>query len=249
MLLLQFKLLPLSTALLYHNRLLASLAEDDLASLSPHLEPVGLRLGTVLIEPDQPICHAFFPEQGLGSVVANSQSGSGAEIGLVGRDGFVGTSLVLGSDRIPHQIFMQVGGHGHRISADALRQAFEASPTLRSLLLCYVQTFLIQTAQTALANASAPVEERLARWLLMYHDRQEGDELSITHEFLSLMLGVRRPTVTVALQMLEGARLIQARRGRVIVLNRAGLEEAAGEAYGPAEAEYARLISPLRRTA
>ena len=98
-----------------------------------------------------------------------------------------------------------------------------------------------------IANAGAPAEERLARWLLMYHDRQDGDDLSVTHEFLSIMLGVRRPTVTVAIHTLEGAGLIRARRGRIRVLSRTRLEEAAGQTYGPAEAEYERLIGPLRR--
>ena len=231
----------------YQNRLLAHLSETDRALLRPHLEPVELPLNTVLVQPDQPITHATFVEEGLCSVIANSSEGSRIEIGLFGRDGFSTPSLALGTDRIPHQIFMQVAGRGHRIATEALAQALAASAPLRALLLRYAHTVLVQTAQTALANASAPAEERLARWLLMYHDRQDGDALSVTHEFLSLMLGVRRPTVTVALQILEGARLIQSRRGRVVVLDRAGLEQAAGEAYGVAEAEYERLIGPLRR--
>jgi CRP-like cAMP-binding protein len=236
-----------STLPAYQNRLLASLSDTDRAWLRPHLDPVDLPLHTVLVEPGRPITHATFLEAGLGSIIVNSEEGGRVEIGLFGRDGFAGTALVLGSDRIPQQIFMQVGGHGHRIGADAFIRLTEASASLRALLLRYTHTFLVQTACTAHANASAPVQERLARWLLMYHDRQDGDELSITHDFLSMMLGVRRTTVTLTLQLLEGARLIQARRGRVIVLDREGLEGAAGDAYGPAEAEYERLIAPLRR--
>ncbi|WP_091951761.1 Crp/Fnr family transcriptional regulator [Methylorubrum salsuginis] len=231
----------------YQNRLLARLGPDDLALLQPHLEPVDLPVGLVVIEPDQPITHAVFPETGLCSVIASLQERSRVEIGLYGRDGLVGTVLALGSNRVPHQTFMQVSGTGLRIEAEALTRAIEASASLRLLILRYTQTFLVQTAQTALANASAPAEERLARWLAMYHDRQDGDDLSVTHEFLSMMLGVRRPTVTVALQMLEGAGLVRAQRGRVRVLDRRGLIEAAGPAYGPAEAEYERLIGPLRR--
>ena len=238
----------MSTPSTYRNRLLSQLGADDLERLVPHLQPVDLPVGLVLIEPDRPITHAVFPETGLCSVIANLQERSRVEIGLYGRDGLVGTVLALGSNRVPHQTFMQVSGSGLRIEAEVLTHAIAESPTLRQLLLRYVQTFLIQTAQTALANASAPAEERLARWLAMYHDRQDGDDLSVTHEFLSLMLGVRRPTVTVALQMLEGAGLIRAQRGRVRVLDRAGLVEAAGPAYGPAEAEYERLIGPLRRS-
>ena len=199
------------------------------------------RATTWAFEPDAAAVHD------LARNVEVNRLGGRVEIGLFGRDGFAGTALVLGSDRIQQQIFMQVGGHGHRIGADAFIRLTEASASLRALLLRYTHTFLVQTACTAHANASAPVQERLARWLLMYHDRQDGDELSITHDFLSMMLGVRRTTVTLTLQLLEGARLIQARRGRVIVLDREGLEGAAGDAYGPAEAEYERLIAPLRR--
>lgn len=230
----------------YQNRLLAALTEADRALLRPHLEPIDLPLGRVLVEPDKIITHAVFAESGLCSVIASGTEGARIEIGLFGRDGIAAPALVLGADRIPHQIFMQVGGRGYRIAAEALRRATDTSASLRNLFLRYAQTFLVQTAQTALANAGAPAEERLARWLLMYHDRQDGDDLSVTHEFLSLMLGVRRPTVTVAIHTLEGAGLIRARRGRIRVLDRARLEEAAGEAYGPAEAEYERLIGPLR---
>nr|WP_246412965.1 Crp/Fnr family transcriptional regulator [Methylobacterium brachythecii] len=204
-------------------------------------------LGTVITEPDQSITHAYFIEEGLCSVVSRQIGGGRVEIGLFGRDGVSGTALLLGADRIPHEIFMQVAGRGHRVSAAVFQRAAERSRDFRDLLLRYTQTFLIQTAQTALANAAAPAEERLARWLLMYHDRQDGDDLSVTHDFLSMMLGVRRPTVTVAIHVLEGAGLIRARRGRVTVLERRRLEEAAGESYGTAEAEYERLVGPLRR--
>ena len=233
----------------YQNRLLNTLSDADGELLRPHLDPVDLALGTVLVEPGRVITHAVFAESGLCSVIASGTDGARIEIGLFGRDGMAAPALVLGADRVPHQIFMQVGGRGHRIPAEALRRAVDTSASLRGLLLRYAQTFLVQTAQTALANAAAPAEERLARWLLMYHDRQDGDDLSVTHEFLSLMLGVRRPTVTVAIHTLEGAGLIRARRGRIRVLDRERLEEAAGEAYGPAEAEYERLIGPLRHAA
>ena len=228
------------------NRLLAALSEADGALLEPHLEPIDLPLGLVLVEPATAIPHAVFIEAGLCSVVSGLGEGGRIEVGLFGRDGMAVPALMLGADTIPYQIFMQVAGHGRRISVSALRAAAEASASLRALLLRYVQTFLVQVAQTAVANAGRPAEERLARWLLMYHDRQDGDDLSVTHEFLSIMLGVRRPTVTVALHTLEGAGLIRARRGRVRILSRARLEQAAGQSYGPAEIEYERLIGPLR---
>lgn len=232
----------------HQNRLLAALSEADGALLGPHLEAIDLPLGHVLVEPAAEIPYAIFIDTGLCSMVSTLDQGGRIEVGLVGRDGMATPALLLGTDTIPYQLFMQVAGHGHRIAVPALRDAVKASASLRTLFLRYVQTFLVQVAQTAIANAGAPAEERLARWLLMYHDRQDGDDLSVTHEFLSIMLGVRRPTVTVAIHTLEGAGLIRARRGRIRVLSRARLQEAAGQTYGPAETEYERLIGPLRRS-
>lgn len=229
-----------------HNLLLATLSGPDRALLEPHLEAIDLPVGLVLAEPATVIPHAVFIDAGLCSVVSSLAEAGRVEIGLFGRDGMAIPALVLGSDTIPFQIFMQVAGRGRRIPVAALRAAVAASSSLRDLLLRYAQTFLVQVGQTAVANAGATAEERLARWLLMYHDRQDGDDLSVTHEFLAIMLGVRRPTVTVAIHTLEGVGLIRARRGRIRVLSRARLEEAAGRTYGPAEAEYERLIGPLR---
>ncbi|MEL6059923.1 MULTISPECIES: Crp/Fnr family transcriptional regulator [unclassified Methylobacterium] len=228
------------------NFLLAMLSGPDLALLEPHLEAVELPVGLVLAEPATTISHAVFIDVGLCSVVSSLAEAGRIEVGLFGRDGMAIPALVLGSDTTPFQMFMQVGGRGRQIPVPALRAAVAASPSLRDLLLRYAQTFLVQVAQTAIANAGATAEERLARWLLMYHDRQDGDDLSVTHEFLAIMLGVRRPTVTVAIHTLEGVGLIRARRGRIRVLSRARLEEVAGRSYGPAEAEYERLIGPLR---
>ncbi|SDO31242.1 cAMP-binding domain of CRP or a regulatory subunit of cAMP-dependent protein kinases [Methylobacterium phyllostachyos] len=228
------------------NILLAALSEADGTLLEPHWEAIDLPVGLVLAEPANAIGHAVFVETGLCSVVSSLSESGRIEVGLFGRDGMAIPALVLGSDTIPHQVFMQVAGRGRRIPVPALRAAIAQSPSLRDLLLRYAQTFHVQVAQTAIANAGATAEERLARWLLMYHDRQDGDDLPVTHEFLSIMLGVRRPTVTVAIHTLEGEGLIRARRGRIRVLSRERLEQAAGQAYGPAEAEYERLIGPLR---
>jgi CRP-like cAMP-binding protein len=156
--------------------------------------------------------------------------------------------ILLGTDRTPHECFIQTLGAGLRIRADDLRRAMASSASLHQHLLRFVQAFTIQMGQTALSNGSHTIEERLARWLLMCHDRVDGDELSTTHEFLSLMLGVRRAGVTLALQALEGRGLVSTKRGQVTVLDRAKLEEVAGDSYGVAEAEYARLIGlPVSR--
>jgi CRP-like cAMP-binding protein len=158
----------------------------------------------------------------------------------------VSTSLVLGSDRTPHKTMVQVEGTWLRIEADRLREAMGRSPALTGLLMRYVNVFLLVLSQTALSNGCYTAEERLARWLLLTHDRLDGDELPLTHEFLSIMLGVRRPTLTIATHVLEGAGMIRAKRGRIVVLDRAKLEAAAGDTYGVAEREYERLIGPFR---
>jgi hypothetical protein len=165
------------------------------------------------------------------------------EVGLAGWEGLSGAvPVLLGNDRIPHDNFMQVAGHGLRIGTEALCAAVEESPSLRTLLLRYVQTEFVQARQTAYVNATYTTELRLARWLLMCHDRVDGDDLPVKHEFLAVMLGVQRTGVTLALQVLEGAGRIRGRRGRITVTNRELLEQLAGDSYGAAEAEYARLI-------
>ena len=164
------------------------------------------------------------------------------EVGLVGREGMTGTAVVLGDDQSPHETYIQVAGEGQRIPAAELRKAMKASQSLHGLLLRYVQAFMVQTAHTAIANARAKLDERLSRWILMAHDRMAGNTLALTHEFLALMLGVRRAGVTEALQSLARQRLIEPRRGEIVVLNRQGIVRRAGSSYGAPEAEYRRLI-------
>jgi CRP-like cAMP-binding protein len=233
----------------YRNRLLRILPSADLDLLRPHLRFGALTLRQVLEQANIPIQHIYFPESGLTSIVANTRRDRRIEVGLIGWEGMIGLSVVMGSDRTPNETFIQMAGAGFRISADALRHAIEASPSLRGYLLLYAQVFMIQTSQTALANGRATLEQRLARWLLMVHDRFEGDAMPLTHEFLALMLGVQRPGVTLALHVLEGRRLIKSTRGLVTVIGREGLTEAAGGSYGVPEAEYERLIGCFEKPA
>lgn len=228
------------------NRLLLALPPADLGLLLPHLDPVPLHKGAVVMRPDEPIEYAYFPEGGLASVVCSAGEGRRAEVGLFGFEGMVSTASVLGADRTPLETFLQVEGTWLRIGTETLTRAMRQSPALQSVLMRYVQAFLLTLSQTALANGAYKIEERLARWLLMCHDRLDGDDLPLTHEFLSLMLAVHRPGVTTAVHVLEGARAIRARRGVITVLDRGKLEEAAGGIYGAAEAEYERLIGPFR---
>jgi CRP-like cAMP-binding protein len=195
-----------------------------------------------LLEPNSPIEHVYFLEQGIASVVANTTQGRRIEAGIIGREGLTGIPALLGTDRTPHECFIQTAGEGVRIWADDLRRALAGSASLHQHLLQFVQAFMIQMGQTALSNGCHTLEQRLARWLLMCHDRVDGGDLSNTHEFLSLMLGVRRAGVTVALQVLEDRGLIATKRAQITVLDRAKLEAVAGDSYGVPEAEYARLI-------
>jgi CRP-like cAMP-binding protein len=229
------------------NRLLQAMSEDDFARLEPHLEPVSLSVKDRLVEPNQPIEHVHFLEEGLASVVAISPDNERLEVGHIGREGMTGEPVILTVDQTPHQTFIQVAGSGLRMQAEALSGAMEASPSLKSLLLRWVQVLMIQTAQSALANGRYTIQERLARWMLMCHDRLDGDDLPLTHEFLSLMLGVRRSGVTEALHVLEGVKIVRTSRGRIHILDREKLEEIAGDCYGLSEAEYDKLIGlPLK---
>jgi len=180
------------------NRILASLSSADYALLKPDLESVALAVRQVLEAPNTPITHNYFIESGLASIVARN-SHKRLEVGLIGCEGMTGLPIVLGNDRSPHETFIQVAGEGKRIAADKLRAAMQKSRSLERAFLKCAHEFMNQTANTALSNGTASLEERLARWLLMANDRLEGNEIPLTHEFLSLMLGVRRAGVTVAL--------------------------------------------------
>lgn len=224
------------------NKLLRRMSAADYALLSPHFVHVELPLNLVMVEPEQPILHSWFPEHGVCSLIAATDTGRQVEVGMIGCEGLVDTSVVHGTDRTPLLCFVQIAGRGWRMRSDALRAAAKASDSLQRLLLAYAQTVFIQVAHTALANASHTIGQRLARWLLMSQDRLGEPDVRLTHERLSLMLGVRRAGVTVAIQGLERAGLVTARRGSVGVADRAGLEAYAGDSYGTPEQEYARLI-------
>ncbi|MBP1862283.1 Crp/Fnr family transcriptional regulator [Rhizobium herbae] len=192
--------------------------------------------------PNQLSDYSYFIESGIGSIVASVANGQSAEIGIFGREGMSPTALILNAGSAPYSIFMQVAGNGFRIESVQLSHALSESYLIRNLLTRYVQTVSVQTAFTALANATQHIEERLARWILMCHDRTDGDTIGLTHDFLSIMLAVRRQSVTTALHVLEGKHMIEAERGLVRVRDRKGLQDFAGDTYGQAEREYQRLI-------
>jgi CRP-like cAMP-binding protein len=223
------------------NRVLSCLSVADLARLEPRLTAADLPLRKSLEMRNRPIEYVYFFERGFASVVANGSS-EGVEIGLIGREGMTGHAVVLGADRTPHDTFVQSAGNGWRISSDTLRSAMAKSSTLRDVLLLFVQVFSIQASHTAIANSRGKLEERLARWLLMAHDRSDSDRLQLTQEFLSQMLGVRRAGVTVAVGLLVKTGVIKITRGAIEIVDRGGLEEESNGIYGVPEKEYARLL-------
>ncbi len=225
------------------NRLLNKLSASDFALLAPHLEMVSLKERQVVEVPNKPITHVYFVETDVVSVVAVNVEDHRIEVGVIGKEGMSGVPLIFGDDRAQHSAYMQIGGNGRRMLAAAFLEAMKQSVTLRALMMKSAQAFMIQTAHTALANGRAKLEERLARWLLMAHDRLDSDAVPLTHEFLAVMLGVRRAGVTVALHSFERRGLIATRRGQLTLINRAGIEQVAGSFYGIPETELKRLMA------
>lgn len=233
----------------HRNRLLAALARDDLNLLEPHLSPLALERRQVVEAPSRIIDYVYFIETAIASVVAVNGKDERIEVGLIGCEGMSGVTVVMGDRRTVNSTYIQVPGEALRIESEVLRRICGQSHTLHALFLRFAQVFMTQAAQTAVANGRAKLEQRLARWLLMAHDRTVADEVPLTHEFLSVMLGVRRASVTVALDTFEKRELISARRGSITILDRKRIEDVAGSFYGVPEAEFERLIgvSPVHR--
>jgi CRP-like cAMP-binding protein len=224
------------------NQLLSAMAVTDLALLRPYLKPIEMAVFKEMERPNRPIDTVYFMEAGIASVVAVQPDETKVEVGLIGREGMSGIAVVLGGEQSPHSTYIQVAGEGLRMPAKELRKAMDASSSLHKLLLKFAQVFMVQTAHTAIANARSHIDQRLARWILMAHDRTGATTIPLTHEFLSLMLGVRRAGVTEALQNLKRQKLIGNGRSQIVVLERKGIERLAGSSYGVPEKEYRRLI-------
>ncbi|TPI65040.1 Crp/Fnr family transcriptional regulator [Mesorhizobium sp. B3-1-7] len=216
------------------NHVLKTLAPEDFSLLRPSMHRVELPIKARLEEPYRPIGHVYFPEMGIASVVATLTGGRQSEVGIIGHDGMTGVAVILGQDRSPNETYIQVASNGWCLPVETLRAAIAESQSLREALLRFAHAFLVQSSRTALVNGHSKIEERLARWLLMVHDRTEG-KIYLTHEFLSTMLGARRPGVTTALQMLEYRGLIHAKRGEITIVDRAGMIELTHGAYGEEE--------------
>jgi CRP-like cAMP-binding protein len=226
------------------NQILAALQPADFALLQPHLEKVELPLRRQLEQRDRPVEMAYFPDSGLASMVVNASANHNIEVGIVGKEGMTGLSILLGGERPAYETFVQTVGSARRIAADKLRAAIEASHSLHWVFLRWANTLVTQMAYTALANGRYNIEERLARWLLMADDRADGRNINLTHEFLALMLGARRASVTNALAEFQKRQILGVKRGNIAIKDRGALEDAANGSYGVPEAEYRRLFGP-----
>jgi len=231
--------LPIQTI---KNRLLADLPPEDLVALIQHLEPVTLPKKQILYEVGAPLDHVYFLEEGLASVLTTMEDGASSEVGMVGPEGLVGASALLGGRVSAQHVVMQLPGRGHHIAANRCKSVFEHSSGVRQVVLRFVEDLLNLSAQTAGCNRLHSVEQRSARWLLMASDRIGSNVLPLTQEFLAAMLGVRRSGVSEAASELQRSGLIRYRRGEITIVDHAGLEKTACECYRLDKQRVERLL-------
>lgn len=224
------------------NRLLNWLPSGSTSCLLAHAERVPLTVRQVLYEPDRPVDAAYFIESGIVSILAVLESGSCAEVGVVGSEGMIGLPLLLGALRSPNEAMVLAPGHALRIEAADFQRELEINAPMKRLLMRYLQASYAQTSQTAACNGHHSIEERLAKWLLLACDRIAGNELDLTHEFLSMMLCVRRQGVSVAAHNLQKGGIIEYRRGRIRITDRDALEALACECYRASRNQFERIF-------
>lgn len=224
------------------NRLLDQLPEAEYRRLLPFLKPVKLAFEQVLYELRGPIDYAYFPTGAVASHLTVMLDGSAIEVATVGNEGLVGHTAATGGRTSPNKVIIQIGDGGLRIEAQALRREAGRAGPLQDLLDVYHTAFMVQVSQSVACNGLHRLERRCCRWLLMTRDRVGSDDLRLTHEFLAIMLGARRASVTDVLRPLQEAGLVQSRRGRISILDRARLEERACECYRVVTDEYERLL-------
>ncbi|WP_126282327.1 Crp/Fnr family transcriptional regulator [Burkholderia stagnalis] len=229
------------------NAILDALPNDSLRALAPYLELVGLRPGPLDL-PGEPVRYMHFPITAMLSVLHLMEDGAMVEVAVVGREGLVGMSGLTGGHGVSSRVEVRVGGLACRVPVCVMRPEFERSPATYRLLLNYCQALMAQSARSALCNRHHSVSEQLSRWLLLAHDRIEGDELAVTQQTIANMLGVRREGVTEAAGNLQDAGLIRQRRGRITLLDRDGLEQHACECYDLIRAEYCKLLGARTST-
>src|ERR1044071_1247606 len=226
-----------ATNLSGQNQILASMPHEEYGRLAPHLEPISLELGQILFRPDDEVRYIHFPVTAVVSLLTDLEDGAGMEVGLVGREGMVGISAMLGGNETKVAT-VQASGAGFRLRAGRLREEFNRGETLQRSLLRYTHALMTQISQSVVCNTRHQVEGRLARWLLMFHDRVERDDFELTHEFMANMLGVRRSSVTEVAAMLQERGLIRYQRGHFTILDRKRLEEFTCECYSVVKEKF-----------
>ncbi len=219
-----------------------ALPEAEFAAIRPLFCPVQLRKWQVLQESNRRMQHAFFITRGVASLLISTKREGTIEVAVVGRLGFVGVPILLGTMRSPHRCLMHVPGEALRIAASDFEEAMRLSPRLRFILNRYVQALLIQQSQVSLCNARHKLEERLARWLLVVRDRLGSEEIPVTHRFAAQVLGVRRASVTLVIKGLEEMGAVAGGRGHIMILDASKLEAATCECYAIILAEYSRIF-------
>jgi CRP-like cAMP-binding protein len=224
------------------NRLLTLLSDDDYERLRPHLAPVAFDYRKSLYEASRPIGQVYFPIDGVASLVIMTTDGASAEVGTIGSEGMVGLPVCLGDSDAPSSVYVQVPGTALEIDARIFRGELERSPTLNLVMLRYAHAFFNQVAQSAACAHLHKVEQRCCRWLLMTNDRMPSGDFLLTQEFLGMMLGVRRTTVTDVMGSLQRAGLIRYRRGHVTILDEEALRQRACECYEISKLEFDRLL-------
>lgn len=224
------------------NRLLALLSSRDYAALRPHLERLTLNYRQSLYRAEARLEFVYFIETGVGSLVNTMANGKASEVGTIGNEGMVGLPLLLGYDHAPTAVYVQVPGAGLRMKASLFRRELARSPTMQVVMLGYVHALFNQVTQSAACNHLHLLEQRCCRWLLMTRDRMDSDKFLLTQEFLAMMLGVQRPSVSIAAAGLQRGGLITYTRGNVTILDGVGLEKRSCECYGVSKREFDRLL-------
>ena len=224
------------------NHLLDALPAEDYARLLPDLELVAMPLGWAIYESGSHMDHLYFPTTSIVSLLYVTENGASAEIAITGNEGLIGISLFMGGESTPSRAVVQSGGDGYRLKEGVLKREFALGGHLQHLALRYTQALITQMSQTAVCNRHHSVDQQLCRWLLLSLDRLQGNELRMTQELISNMLGVRREGVTEAAGKLQAAGLIHYSRGKIAVLDRPGLEQRVCECYAVVKKEFDRLL-------
>jgi CRP-like cAMP-binding protein len=224
------------------NHLLDALPAEDYARLLPDLELVAMPLGWAIYESGSHMDHVYFPTTSIVSLLYVTENGASAEIAITGNEGLIGISLFMGGESTPSRAVVQSGGDGYRLKEGVLKREFALGGHLQHLALRYTQALITQMSQTAVCNRHHSVDQQLCRWLLLSLDRLQGNELRMTQELISNMLGVRREGVTEAAGKLQAAGLIHYSRGKITVLDRPGLEQRVCECYAVVKKEFDRLL-------